>query len=247
MKRALLATIIFMGAGAAMAAPAPVDDLAGNSDADRISRLERVIKAKQQADFAMQNQVDTLQQDVQNLRGLVEQQTYQLNQMLERQRQLYDEIAQLSTSKPAAPAASADVVNSQPAVAADSSLDETASYEYALNLVRKDRLYDEAIPAFQNFIEQYPHSTLIPNANYWLGQLLYKKKDYAAAQKSFAVVVNNYPKSSKRADCMLKLGLIAEKSGDQLNAKKFYKQVLKEYANSSAARIAGQQLTGLKA
>ncbi len=29
--------------------------------------------------------------------------------------------------------------------------------------------------AFQNFIKNYPDSTYLPNANYWLGQLNYNK------------------------------------------------------------------------
>lgn len=247
MKKAVLAGLIFMGAGAAVASPAPVEDLAGGSATDRVARLERIIKAKQQADFELQSRVETLQQEVLDLRGLVEQQNYQMNQMLERQRQLYDEIAQLSSQKAqvaVTPVASAPI--STGTGAAVSTLGETASYQQALNLVQKERKYDEAIPAFANFIKQYPNSTYIANANYWLGQLLYNKNDFPAAKQAFSAVVNQYKDSNKRADSMLKLGLIAEKTGDKAAAKNFYLQVQKEYANTSSARIAGQQLSGLK-
>ena len=135
MKKTVLAGLIFMGAGAALASPAPVEDLGTGSATDRVARLERIIKAKQQADFEQQNRVDTLQREVQNLRGLVEQQNYQLNQMLERQRQLYDEIAQLSAQKASVavtPLATAPISTGTGAAA--SSLGETASYQQALNL-----------------------------------------------------------------------------------------------------------------
>ncbi|MCL1039773.1 tol-pal system protein YbgF [Shewanella corallii] len=247
MKKAVLASLIFMSAGTAIAAPAPVEDLAGGNATDRVARLERIIKAKQQADFELQSRVDTLQQEVLDLRGLVEQQNYQLNQMLERQRQLYDEIAQLQSQKNSVavtPVATAPI--STGTGAATSTLNETASYQHALDLVRKERKYDEAIVAFDNFIKQYPNSTLIANANYWLGQLLYNKSDFTAAKQAFSAVVTRYKDSNKRADSLLKLGLIAEKTGDKVEAKNFYQQVQREYADTSSARIAGQQLAGLK-
>lgn len=81
------------------AAPAPVEDIAGGSYDDRVERLERMLKARQQVDFQTQQRLDTLQQEVLDLRGLNEQQAYQIEQMLQRQRQLYDEIANLSSNQ----------------------------------------------------------------------------------------------------------------------------------------------------
>lgn len=242
-----LVSVIFIGMGAAIAAPAPVEDLT-NVSGDRVGRLERMMSAKQQADFEMQNQVNNLQQDVQDLRGLVEQQNYQINQMVERQRQLYDEIAQLTAKTSAVSVTPA--VNSQDVAQINpinSSLEETASYEEAVNLVLRKRQYDAAIPAFKAFIKQYPNSSYAANANYWLGQLLYNKNDFSEAKAAFNVVVKRYKDSNKRADSLVKLGLIAEKNGDAKQAKSYYKQVVTEYTNSSAARIAGQQLAGIKA
>ncbi|MCT7655726.1 hypothetical protein MBH78_15875 [Oceanimonas sp. NS1] len=42
-----------------------------------------------------------------------------------------------------------------------------------MNLVLQDKDYNAAIPAFARFITQYPRSTYVPNAHYWLGQLLF--------------------------------------------------------------------------
>lgn len=236
MKRAVLSTVIFFWVGAVVAAPAPVEDISGKSG-DRVAKLERIIKAKQQSEFEMLQRLDRLQQEVQDLRGLSEQQSYQINQMLQRQRQLYDEIANVSV-KPAAPAVSVETVGT----ATTSSLGETASYEYAVNLVLKERQYDEAIPAFQQFIAKYPQSSYAGNANYWLGQLLYNKNQFTEATSAFKSVVDRYPDSNKRGDSLVKLGMISEKTGDLDQAKRYYKRVVKEYANSAAARIAKQQL-----
>ncbi|MCU7995761.1 tol-pal system protein YbgF [Shewanella glacialipiscicola] len=249
MKRAVLITAMFLGAGAAVAAPAPVEDIAGGSSDDRLARIERIVKSRQQSDLEMQRRLDTLQQEVLDLRGLTEQQNYQIEQMQQRQRQLYDELANVSSKASAAPSAVA--ATSTPSIAATnaaaSSLSETASYEAAVNLVLKERKYDEAIPAFRAFIKQYPDSVYAANANYWLGQLLFNKSEFAEAKQAFNTVVARFSDSNKRGDSLVKLGMIAEKTGDKAGALQYYQQVVKDYANSAAARIAQQQLAALKA
>ncbi|HAY94174.1 tol-pal system protein YbgF [Shewanella sp. SM20] len=248
MKRAVLITAMFLGAGAAVAAPAPVEDIAGGSGDDRLARIERIVKSRQQSELEMQRRLDTLQQEVLDLRGLTEQQNYQIEQMQERQRQLYDELANLSSKASAAPAAAATSIPSVvSANAAASSLSETASYENAVNLVLKERKYDDAIPAFRAFIKQYPDSVYAANANYWLGQLLFNKSEFAEAKQAFKTVVDRFSDSNKRGDSLVKLGMIAEKTGDKAGAMQYYQQVVKDYANSAAARIAQQQLAAIKA
>ncbi|ABZ76259.1 Tol-Pal system YbgF [Shewanella halifaxensis HAW-EB4] len=241
MKHAVLSAAIILVAGSAYAAPAPVEDIAGGSTDDRVARLERVIKAKQQSEFQMQQRLETLQQEVLDLRGLSEQQSYQIEQMLQRQRQLYEDIANLST-KAVVPVA---VNTASSSSTGSSSLGETASYEQAVNLVLKDKKYEAAIPAFAQFIESYPNSSYAPNANYWLGQLLYNKSEFVGASKAFTTVVEKYKDSGKRGESLVKLGMIAEKTGDKAKAKAYYLKVTQEYANSAAARIALQQLSSL--
>jgi tol-pal system protein YbgF len=259
MRYALIVAAIICGIGTAMAAPAPVDDLIGGSSDERLAKLERILKARQQNDFDMQRRLDTLQNEVLELRGITEQQNYQINQMLQRQRQLYEEIAavsaksttQVSTPSSVSAPTRTSVASNTPsntpvADTVTTSLDETGSYERAVNLVLKERQYDAAIPAFREFIKQYPESAYAPNANYWLGQLLYNKSDYESAKQAFSTVVTKYSDSSKRADSLVKLGMIAEKSNDNNGARALYNKVLKEYANSASARLAQQQLSALK-
>ncbi|MCL1052174.1 tol-pal system protein YbgF [Shewanella abyssi] len=240
MKYAVISAAIIL-ASVAHAAPAPVEDVAGGSSDDRVARLERIVKARQQTEFAMQQRLDALQQEVLDLRGLSEQQSYQIEQMLQRQRQLYEDIANIS-SKPTVPMVIASGNNTS---TASSTLGETASYEQAVNLVLKEKKYEAAIPAFAKFIENYPNSSYAPNANYWLGQLLYNKSEFVAATRAFTTVVDKFENSGKRGESLVKLGMIAEKTGDKARAKAYYQKVVKEYANSAAARIAQQQLSAL--
>ncbi|OXS17168.1 tol-pal system protein YbgF, partial [Zobellella denitrificans] len=129
--------------------------------------------------------------------------------------------------------------------AAPAGNDEQAAYDNAVNLVLQDKDYDAAIPAFARFITQYPQSTYVPNAHYWLGQLLFTQKRFDQAKAQFARVVEAYPGSNKRADSILKLGLIAKEQGDAGLARQYYEQVLREYGNSGAARLAQENLNSL--
>ena len=246
MKRAVLLTAIFLSVGAANAAPSPVEDIAGGSSADRLARLERIVKARQQVSLETQQRLEQLQREVQDLRGLNEQQAYQIEQMLQRQRQLYEEIAKLQ-SQPATPVAA---TVTQPVdtndVAASTTLSETGSYQRAVNLVLKSRKYDEAIPAFKEFIKAYPNSSYAANANYWLGQLLFNKGQLKEAKIAFQTVINKYSDSSKSSNSMMKLGKIAEQQNDKALAKRYYQRVLNEYPKSSDAIVAKKSLAALK-
>ncbi|WP_375055408.1 tol-pal system protein YbgF [Zobellella sp. DQSA1] len=235
-------------------AQAPVVSVGGSGSVnDRLAELERAFNARSQAQIDQQRQLSSLQQEVSELRGLLEEQSYRLEQVIERQRSILaaqqEAAQQPSTPPPAAEQGAAG--SSQPQgrsnapAAAPAGGDEQAAYDNAVNLVLQDKDYDAAIPAFARFITQYPQSTYVPNAHYWLGQLLFTQKRFDQAKAQFARVVEAYQNSNKRADSILKLGLIAKEQGDNALAKQYYEQVLREYSNSGAARLAQENLNGL--
>lgn len=256
----VMAVLVALSAQAA----APVSDLSGaggvalsgNNGAimptgsleDRVALLERTLNARLRLQAELQQQVDSLQGEVSELRGQLEQQTYQMEQSQERQRQLYQELDKVANSQPAAaPATPAAGANAAPAAAANYSanLDENQAYDAAVNMVLKDKNYDKAIPAFEGFIKQYPSSGYVPNAHYWLGQLLFNKGDRTGAAAQFSTVANKFSKSPKRADALLKLGMLAQLDGKKAEAKTFYEQVIKGYPNTSPAQLAKQSLSKL--
>ncbi|MGL4932595.1 MAG: tol-pal system protein YbgF [Aeromonas sp.] len=260
-KAAISMAVLF--AGLAHAA-APVSDLSGGNSAavfgsnpgaivatgsleDRVALLERTLNARLRLQTELQQQVDSLQGEVSELRGQLEQQTYQMEQSQERQRQLYQELDKVATSQQAAPAPAAPAAASASTATANYStnLDENQAYDAAVNMVLKEKNYDKAIPAFQGFIKQYPDSSYVANAHYWLGQLLFNKGDRAGASAQFSTVANKYSKSPKRADALLKLGMLAQLDGKKAEAKTFYEQVIKGYPNTSPAQLAKQSLAQL--
>jgi tol-pal system protein YbgF len=235
-------------------AQAPVTSVGSSGSVnDRLAELERAFSARSQAQIDQQRQLNAMQQEVSELRGLLEEQSYRLEQVIERQRTLLmaqQDAADKPQNTPSAAVQSggeqapAQTRQSQ-ASATPASGDEQAAYDNAVNLVLQDKDYDAAIPAFARFITQYPQSSYVPNAHYWLGQLLFTQKRFDQAKAQFARVVEAYQDSNKRADSLLKLGLIAREQGDKDQARQYFDQVLKEYGNTGAARLAQENINGL--
>lgn len=65
----------------------------------QLDRLERMLDARNQMMLDMQRQLDQISTDVDDLRGKVERNSYDLKQMLERQRELYREVDTLSSQQ----------------------------------------------------------------------------------------------------------------------------------------------------
>ncbi|MBU1619963.1 MAG: tol-pal system protein YbgF [Gammaproteobacteria bacterium] len=271
---------------ASWADPAPVADLsrAGGgaiqtpkyaSTADRIAALERIVEARANAQVTMQQQVSALLDEVSELRGVTEMHSYKLEEILQQQRNIYQEIdrrlgsgatsgstsatpATPNTVTPAEqepignPAALVNAGGTQTAetidsgsAAASSSPSENDTYESAVNLVLKDRNYDAAIPAFENFVRSYPNSSYAPNAYYWLGQLFFTKNELLKAKAQFERVVAQYPQSAKAADSLAKLGQLAEREGDTAAARQFYQLLVSKYPQSKPAKAAKAKLETL--
>ena len=63
---------------------------------DRLANLERKLDARNRAQVNVQRQLDELQNEMNELRGVTELHTHQLSQVLERQRELYQELDRTS-------------------------------------------------------------------------------------------------------------------------------------------------------
>jgi tol-pal system protein YbgF len=271
---------------AVAADPAPVADLsrsAGNSYTaqpserrgsfeERLTALERVVEARGAAQLNLQQQLETLLDEVSQLRGTTEVQANQLDKMLQEQRNIYQEIdrrlgGQASTS-PAAPNDAGGVMpaNNAPAgnpaavVAADqldtseepvaeapaAKLSEAEMWQVAVDHAAKGKeSYPAAIKTFEEFNKTYPNSSYKPRVHYYLGQLYYQKDSLKTAKTHFDTIVKKFPNSDKVPDSLLKLGQITERQNDAVAAKKYYNQLVKSFPKSKAATKARARLEAL--
>lgn len=253
-----LSLLVGIAAPWAAIAQAPISSVGSGSVEDRVTSLERITNAQGQLFSQLQQQLSDNQRDIDSLRGQIQENQYQLNQVVERQKQILlqldsqgsanssantgaaaaDSAASASTASDASSTTAAPVASTAPASSGDANTD----YNRAVDLVLVKKQNDQAITAFQSFVKQYPDSTYQPNANYWLGQLFYNKGKKDDSAYYFAVVVKNYPKSPKAPDAMYKVGVIMQEKGQADKAKAVYQQVIKQYPTSDAAKQAQKRI-----
>lgn len=235
---------------------------AARGDAELQTRVERLENLMQsQGLMEMLAQVQQLQREVRQLRGEVELQGHTLEQLQQRQRDLYVDIdrrlQQLEAGRPggstaapltpapvATPAPSASVQTpapqaAQPAVA-DSEAERVA-YEQALNILREGR-YPEAATAYRQFLATYPNGRYADNAQYWLGETQYVTRQFQAGLDEFGKVLNQFPNSPKVADAQLKIGYIHYEMGNWKAARENLEAVVNQHPGSTAARLASERL-----
>jgi tol-pal system protein YbgF len=207
-------------------------------------------------------QLQVLQQEVQELRGLVEEQSYQLNRLAKDQKEQYIDldgrIARMTTASPAparpasggpadraAATTSPAVVAAVPTGPAGSSDSERDTYTRAFDLM-KARQFEESAAAFNQLIVSYPNGQYTPNAFYWLGELYLAQNETEQARQSFAQVLNLYPDHPKVPDTLYKMGVVYNRLGDNGQAETYFKQVIADYPSSSAAGLASRYMAELQ-
>lgn len=252
----LLSLVLLIGVAAPWVANAQASISSSGSVEDRITTLERISNAQGQLLQQLQQQLSDNQREIDSLRGQAQESSYQLQQITERQKHLYQQIDAVSSagkqetaSKGTQQQSAQGEATGQPdsgATTATQGSDANKAYNDAVALVMEKKQYDQAIDAFRNFVSQYPDSTYQPNAHYWLGQLNYNKKKYDDAAYYFATVVKKYPQSPKSSESLYKVGAIMQDKGDTAKAKAVWQQVIKQFPGTSAAKQAQKKIESSK-
>ena len=82
----------------------------------------------------------------------------------------------------------------------------------------QDGDYAGAERGFKTFVQRNPQHVLAGNAQYWLGETYYARRDYQNAVTAFAEGYKRYPKSAKAADDLLKLAMSLGRANQKPNA-----------------------------
>ncbi|MEQ7917719.1 tol-pal system protein YbgF [Xanthomonas sp. WHRI 1810A] len=209
-------------------------------------------------------QLQQMQDEISRLRGIVEVQQNDIQQMkqqsLERYQDLDSRIGAGGAS--AAPAANnspsdggnnaggAGVASAGAAQAPQAGTEppdpakEKLYYEAAFDLI-KAKDFDKASQAFTAFLRKYPNSQYAGNAQYWLGEVNLAKGDLQGAGQAFAKVSQNYPKHAKVPDSLYKLADVERRLGHTDKVKGILQQVVAQYPGTSAAQLAQRDLQRL--
>jgi tol-pal system protein YbgF len=212
------------------------------SQGERIGALEqRMGAAEQKLDnqglLEMARKIDALEAEVRRLRGDIESLQHDLDAAHRQQR---DQYVDLDTRLRAAETTLAAAQATAPAAGPD------AEYQAAFNLLKESR-YDEAAGAFTKFLAAHHDHELASNAQYWLGEAYYVKRDYPKALSAFDGVLTGFPGARKAPDALLKAGYCHYELGHFDLARKALTRVTQEFAESSAAIEAADRLKRMTA
>lgn len=211
---------------------------------------------------SLQRKIDALQSEVQELRGMVEEQSHLIQQLSEKQKTLYLDLDK-RISKDASPKVNIepteiikDNASKNDALELNSEAtpqsvpsgiiqNESTSYQFAFDLIQAKQ-YTQAIKALEDYLTQYPNGQYTPNVYYWLGEVNSAIKNFEQAAINFNKVVDYYPLHAKAPDALLKLGYIAYEQGNTKEAGQLLQDVKNRFPETSAARLAGAKLQAMR-
>lgn len=192
-------------------------------------------------------QLQSLQQEVLQLRGLVDEQAHEIKRLKQQRMDDYLDLdRRLSRLSGAGGsplggttgAASSDQAGAEPNPNSGS-LSETETYRAAYQLLR-DRNLEEAISAFNGYLTQYPRGNYAGNSYYWLGEIYLLKEDLEQARGWFGKLLQDFPDDRKVSDAKFKLGKVHHELGDEAKARELLQDVAGD--GSDAARLARRYL-----
>lgn len=212
-------------------------------------RSEASADAKQpnpQSVLQLYQQIQSLQQELADMRNKVEVQENELQRLRNRLRSVTEDLDRRvqglergGISRPATGAGNDSPATPPPAVASDGG--DQKAYEAAFRLLKQGD-YSRAARAFRVFLEKYPSSPLAGNAQYWIAESNYLVRNYKVALEEFQKVGRNHPNSRKVPDAMLKSGYCYYELKDYTKAKEVLTEVTLRYSNTLVARSAQSRL-----
>jgi tol-pal system protein YbgF len=214
----------------------------------RLGNVERVVS--NQSLVELSRRLDALEAQLREQRGNVEVLQNSGESARKSERDLYSDVDKRISALEAgahigpggaAPAGTAAVAG---AAAGAATVDDQAAYNAAFDKLKAGN-YSESIAGFQSFMNHYPSSALLDNAQYWIGEAYYVTRDYEHAARAFRAVGERWPTSRKAPDALLKLGYTQVEQKHLTEARATLGEVVERYPGSDAARLAQERLQKL--
>lgn len=241
MFKALLAAV-FVTAACVANAQIQVVDRSPASMPKPVNEISPSPQGSQQQTAELYYQLQVLQQEVLELRGLVEQQTHELKRL--KQQRLDDyldldrRLSQLGNS--GAVSGNSQGSSSSPssvmagAAGTASPADELKSYRDAIDLVLKKQDYDAAVVKLKAHLDAYPGGRYAGNALYWLGEIYLLKGELEQSRQWFTQLLADFPEHPKLADTQFKLGKVYHLLGDNDQARVMLEKAAQAKGNAAA-------------
>ncbi len=101
---------------------------------------------------------------------------------------------------------------------------------------------DRALVELTAITKRFPEHPLASNAQYWVGEVYYRRGDLARALSEFQRAVDGYPKIAQIPESLLKIGACYRGLKDPARARDVWQQLVKEYPGTNAAEQARAML-----
>lgn len=183
------------------------------------------------------NQIEVLLTELQDLKGKMETTNQQLSNLALKV-QTQAQVA--NNASPATLPSQTSIISSQVGIQDE----EQKDYQLAYGDYQRGR-YDLAISGFANYIIKYPQSEYADNAQYWIGECYFSKKNYLDAIIEFENLIQKYPNSDKIAAAHLKKALAYLKLEKKAQAVVELQTIVQDFADTDEAKLAKEQLKEL--
>lgn len=213
----------------------------------RLQAIEAITKGGGLMD--MQNQIESLKQEVARLKGDLEVANHNVDATQQRQKDLYGDtdtrLRKLESDGAPTAASSSDVAATQSTSVPAKNTQEYQLLELA-NGLSKESKYKDAFNAYDKFLRDYPNSALAAEATFGLGYSQFALKNYKSAIATQQKVIDLHPESPKVADAMLNMANSQIQLGLVPGAKKTLRDLIAKFPNSDVAPTAQKRLKALE-
>jgi len=99
---------------------------------------------------------------------------------------------------------------------------------------------------FEAFLKQYPNIELSGNAQFWIGETYYQKKDFERAILEYEKAITKYPETGKIPAALFKQALAFLELGDKKSARNLLRRVIERFPHSDQTEMAKKKLETIK-
>lgn len=122
-------------------------------------------------------------------------------------------------------------------VAATQRVKPSQAFQFAYQDYLKGH-YDLALTEFQQFVADFPESSLAGEAYYYIGECYEQQGNLKEAARALTTLIEKYEASRQVPAALFKLGKVMEKAGNSHKAKAYWIKLIKDFPGSPEAQLA---------
>lgn len=112
------------------------------------------------------------------------------------------------------------------------------------------REYSQAILVYTEFLERFPNDRYSDNAQFWIGEALFRQSQWDTAEVAYRKVLRNFEHRStlegyKTPEAIYRIGQTYLKRDDPRRARQFFASVAERFPTTSAGRKAQRELAAM--